>query len=374
MERGNRFVARVSDGNGGLRDKSFGFHDGASKEKARAKAEKFLNTTIVLRDTGKLDPKESRLRIDGVAKAYIDKIRVTKKDRSIEWIEAVWRKHLEPFFGGRLASRINLDLIEEYRQHRLADVVDDERKRLARHSTINKECTILKAMLNQALEAGKIHRMPRFPDKLRENAPREGFIGDDAYDTLVGVCDEPWLKAFVAIAYNYGMRKGELLGLTVGRIDMQNRMIILPRGTTKSGEGRAVVMTDEVLKFIEPLVKGRSNDDPLFVWTKGVKSGKAVKDFRGSWNKAKAAAGLPADLLIHDFRRSAIRNLELGGVSRDTAMQISGHSTDSVYRTYNIQDYTNLIQAAKQIEKRRMKSGANQVQNLEGETKSIVNG
>ena len=42
--------------------------------------------------------------------------------------------------------------------------------------------------------------------------------------------------------------------------------------------------------------------------------------------------------IVHDFRRTAVRNLERAGVSRSAAMKMTGHKTASVYLRYAIVD------------------------------------
>lgn len=42
--------------------------------------------------------------------------------------------------------------------------------------------------------------------------------------------------------------------------------------------------------------------------------------------------------ILHDFRRTAVRNLERAGVPRSTAMALVGHETESIYRRYAIVD------------------------------------
>ncbi|MGH7264365.1 MAG: tyrosine-type recombinase/integrase [Candidatus Rokuibacteriota bacterium] len=65
------------------------------------------------------------------------------------------------------------------------------------------------------------------------------------------------------------------------------------------------------------------------------RQGKPVRSFRRSWVSACRSAGL-AGKIPHDFRRTAVRNLERAGVPRSVAMKLVGHKTESVYRRYAI--------------------------------------
>ena len=56
---------------------------------------------------------------------------------------------------------------------------------------------------------------------------------------------------------------------------------------------------------------------------------------RKRWQTTVVQAGVPGRI-PHDFRRTAVRNVERGGVARSVAMKITGHKTESVYRRYAI--------------------------------------
>jgi integrase len=67
--------------------------------------------------------------------------------------------------------------------------------------------------------------------------------------------------------------------------------------------------------------------------------------FRRAWLTACKGAGL-SGRIPHDFRRTAVRNLERAGVPRSTAMKMVGHKTESIYRRYAIVDEAMLKEGA----------------------------
>jgi hypothetical protein len=78
------------------------------------------------------------------------------------------------------------------------------------------------------------------------------------------------------------------------------------------------------------------------------RNGEPVRCFRGSWAGACRRAGTPGRIL-HDFRRTAVRNLERAGVPRSTAMAMVGHKTEAIYRRYAIVDTVMLQEGAQKL-------------------------
>jgi integrase len=71
------------------------------------------------------------------------------------------------------------------------------------------------------------------------------------------------------------------------------------------------------------------------------RGGKQVKSMKGAWKSACIKAGCP-EMLMHDMRRSAVRNLVRAGVSERVAMEITGHLTRDVFDRYDITNESDL--------------------------------
>jgi integrase len=194
----------------------------------------------------------------------------------------------------------------------------------------------------------KVKTVPFIPMQVESNT-RTGFLKDDDYNRLASACAKVglWLQALLAVAYNFGWRKGELLALRVPQIDLMSGTIRLEVGSTKNKAGRTIKMTQEVFTLLSACVAGKSGD--AFVFTRA--NGAPVKNFRKCWRTVCERAGVP-ELIFHDLRRTGVRNLRRLGVAESVAMKISGHKTASVFRRYDITE-ADLAEAAARLDEKR---------------------
>jgi integrase len=242
--------------------------------------------------------------------------------RNIKWTEGCW-KHLLGFFGQTKASGVSSAAIRDYMEHRKAQQ--------ASNASINRELSILQSAFSIAFKemprrmAAKLHF-----DRLPESKGRQGFVGEKTYRAIAQNCTDLYLRAMLALAYSFGFRRGELITPKVG---CERPRMAIP-----------VPLTAETRDLLVACISGRSADAAVFT-----RNGKAVSDFRGTWDRVTALAGCPG-LLFHDLRRSAVRNMVRDGIPEVVAMKISGHKTRAVLDRCNIVSGRDLADAAAKIE------------------------
>lgn len=258
----------------------------------------------------------------------------------------VIEKNLRPFFGKFRAARLSTDLLDDYREKR----IEDGRS----HSTANRELSILRTAFHNARKRTppKVNAVPYFP-MVKEDNVREGFLDDETYIKLRDALAHE-LKALFVCAFVAGMRKGELLQVQWSMVDLDGGFIHLPPRITKTREGRSVpILAGDMRHHLESAKRERDESWPDSPWVFNWQ-GAPIKNFRGGWENAVKAAGVP-DLTFHDLRRTAVRNMRRDGVPQVIRMKISGHKTDSMERRYNIVDGADLA-VAKEFMERGMQS------------------
>jgi len=222
--------------------------------------------------------------------------------------------------------------IESYKAYRLEQNVEP--------ATVNRELAAIRRAFRLAVDGGKLAMMPKVK-LLQEHNVRSGFFERAEFDAILAQLQESELHPPLKFAYATGWRfKSEVLPLTVDRVDLKAGVVRLDPGTTKSGQGRSFFVTSELRTLLQAQiasVEALKKKDVVCPYVFHRADGSRIKDFRKAWHNACEAAGYPGKI-FHDFRRTAVRNLERAGVPRSTAMQMVGHQTESIYRRYAIVD------------------------------------
>ncbi len=261
--------------------------------------------------------------------------------RSAVDIELRHRLHILPYFGNMKANRISESDIDNY--------ILQRREEAATNATINRELVTIKRAYSLGIQKRIVSDKPHIA-MLEEDNVRQGFFEREQYDSIRKHLPE-YVQPVGDFAYFTGWRKSEILTLQWRQVDFEAGNVRLEPGTTKNREARQFPFTSELRKVLEAQKEKRdalAKDGKICPWV-FQRKGKPIGEFKHSWKSACIAAGLPGRLM-HDFRRTAVRNLVRAGIPERVAMKMTGHKTRSVFERYNIVSEGDLKDAAARLD------------------------
>jgi integrase len=200
-----------------------------------------------------------------------------------------------------------------------------------------------------ARKEGLLTTRPEFPVITVDNA-RQGFFERADFEKVRAELQSETAKNVVTFAYLTGWRtRSEILPLTWDRVDFAAGVVRLDVRQSKNGAGRsfpfdAMPELGAVLgrqKLAADAFQAIHGGRPRWVFFHldvapgGAPAGSPVRAFDQAWRSACVRAGVSGRIL-HDFRRTAVRNLVRAAVSESVAMQLCGHKTRKIFDRYSI--------------------------------------
>lgn len=321
-------------------------------DKARKRLEKLMEEA---EDTQSVSTKATFGEVIQILK---DDYRLNDMTEALYALEKVRMPKLEASFPlNRQARTITENDLVKYQLRR-----KDEG---AAAASINKELAALHRAFVLAKRRGLVATVPAF-QRIKENNARSGFF---EYEDVVAVQRHlpAHMKAIPEVLYYTGWRREEVLSRRWDDVDFGAGELTLWVGEGKDRKvGRTFPLIPPLKAVLEAQRKVVDGYEAALnteiPWVFAKPDGQRLKSFKGSWKAACDAAkvkGTP-----HDFRRTAVRNLELAGVPRKAAMAMVGHKTESIYQRYAIADKrmmkvgADMLSSFFQSEEKRRKRGA----------------
>ncbi|OFW10097.1 MAG: hypothetical protein A3G20_06285 [Acidobacteria bacterium RIFCSPLOWO2_12_FULL_59_11] len=291
-----------------------------------------------------IGPSEDKVRMDDLFEA----VRVDYRNnarRSTKDLEGRIR-NLEAAFAGMRAVDVAESLIERYKANRLSENIKKGKRKVC-PATVNRELGVLRRAFRLAVRQKRISAAPNIT-LFEENNARQGFVEPKEFEAIASNLPKH-LQDFCRFAYATGWRKGELQTLRWADVNRDAQTIILRSEHSKNKEPRLLPLTGELGEIVARrwaarVIQNVDGTTGLAEYVFHCGDGRPVGEFRKTWKAACKKAGKPG-LLVHDLRRSAVRNFDRSGVSQTVAMKISGHKTDSVYRRYRIVSESDIREA-----------------------------
>ena len=339
------------------------YHNGkeyrkSSNETDDKKAIRYLKEEIKSLGRGVVRATESKVKFEDLM-AILEGDYATHKKVASKNLPS-YKKHLSEFFAGWKAMEIESDSIDKFIKKRRSEAATD--------STINRELAALNRGFSLAVRAGKIHHKPHIP-KLREDNTRKGFVEPADFNRLLAELPEH-IRDLVEFLYLSCWRREKAQTLTWSHV-FENEIRLDDTGTNKN-VARQLPLTGR----LKGLIERRKNARRLDCHYVFHHNGRPMGDFRKTWWSACVSAGLGRfeqigegknakkiyhGLIVHDLRRSGIRDLVRSDVREGVVMAISGHKTRSVFDRYNIVDDTDIKKAFNAVDNYREQSTESRV-------------
>lgn len=209
------------------------------------------------------------------------------------------------------------------------------RKGTKSNSTLNRFIAVISGVFAWAIELRLTPRGWTNPcrgvKQLREAPGRVRFLDDDERTRLLESCklsQYPRMYALVLTAMLTGARRGELMGLKWGEVELDNAVARL--GRTKNGERRTLVLLPQVIAALRPFA---SSDANRYVFGAVKTRYQTPASIDTAWEHAKIR-GKIENFRFHDLRHCCASYLAQAGVPLNVIAEVLGHKRLDMTQRY----------------------------------------
>jgi integrase len=210
--------------------------------------------------------------------------------------------------------------------------------------TVDKDLAVLKAFFNWAIGRSLAANNPVRRVKLfHEDNARLRYLSQDEYDRLLAAprtlsartsvsTPSPYLIEKIILAAHTGLRRGSLFNLRWDHIDLEHRVLRIPR--TKSGRPLSVPLNVTAHDTLTALHEARDPISPyVFPHRVGPNAGAPVMDIKNGFHAALELAKID-DFTWHDLRHTFASWLMMRGASLRSVAELLGHTSMKMTMRY----------------------------------------
>jgi integrase len=310
-----------------------------------------------------------RITFSELAAEYLAEHGPIMAPNSLERASAALKLHILPVFGHMLVESIKAHQIARWQRERLSA--------RAKPASVNREWTVMKAILNFGEAKELIERNPIRRGAVRllkAHNMRTGFFEPDEWRAFITAFDDPdrWkahltlvrslgkarqtvegsplgsgsrrpdseatkaylnrLRAavpiFRALLYT-GSRLGEILSLTWGNVDLKRDLVTIYQHKTKNA--KSLPISSAFRSLLLSLLPGVGN---ALVFRKPDGSAFGPMEIQRAFDVALRLARLREDVSVHSIRHTVGSWLTIAGHPERHVAEILGHSLQNVTRRY----------------------------------------
>jgi len=306
----------------------------------------------------------NRMKLSELLEDYLERTR-TQVEPSTAASAAYRMKDFMAANGNIYADRVTFQHCERFQQY----CID----RGLSPASVNTHIKMVKRIFSLAVKMGQLERNP-FDGLPLLKVPRKSIrlLSEEEYEKIIRFAPSPIWKARLMLAKTAGLRRGEILNLTINDVDFaKGKIVVQAKSTTKrtwrwvvkDKDRREVPLTEEAAQLLIDIQTELPEGQPYLLLpperyqylmrlkTKGQLIDRIRKcpdgNFRRNWKVICKIAGI-LDGTFHDLRATCITEWLEKGMMPHEVQRLAGHSSIDTTMNYYVGTRESMIDRARQ--------------------------